>query len=424
MIVSDATRADHLSIYGYFRNTTPYIDGFSGGAYVFDYAISQATWTKPSVASLFTSVYPTVHKTDMYELTPGYGVESVVLPSEFNTLAESLSGSGYATFGFVNNPFISPELNFGQGFDEYELMPDDVAVTEGALEAVRRLDGGSFFLYLHYLGPHAPYTPPDDYKTLFTDESMLWVDTAGRHQEDYLRMTLDGGQVRYLVSQYDAEIAYIDYQVSQVIQALEDEGVYDDTIVVFTSDHGEDFFDHVGLIGHRHPPYDSQVRVPLIIRIPGRDGGRIRGQVRLIDVMPTLLDLIGLPEPGDMDGVSLRKAFDGHKISLSALSEQTEQFIESDRSVVYRNKKISLRKGEWKYIYDLISNESLLYNLKEDPAEQNPVTDDIAREMHHELMEIHSKNVEKSNSVTINTSKISDESVKRLKELGYLSQEN
>jgi len=367
VIVIDAAREDHFGLYGYPKNTTPNIDRLAEKSIVFDTAISQATWTKPSIASLFTSVYPTRHTANGAMPMGGAVPAGTGLPESFITLAESFKSRGYSTLGVVTNNHISGKAGFGQGFDRYVGCPGDLCVTKTAVNGLDGFKGEKFLMYLHYIAPHAAYKPPVEYRGRFVEPGDEPVNTSIGDFRVYLAMNLTRPQVSYVISQYDAEIFFDDSLLGRLIAKLESTGQMNNTIIVITADHGEDFLDHPGAFGHIGVPHETQVRVPLIMRIPGAEAkaSRIRQQVRLIDVMPTLINLTGGTAPTGIDGVNLAPAIDGRELNLEAYSEK--------RYVLNWTWLIGFRGSGLKCIVNVGLNGSLgraqAFNLTADPHE-------------------------------------------------------
>jgi arylsulfatase A-like enzyme len=325
VIVVDTLRADHLGTYGYERRrTSPNLDAFARDAIRFDHAFSQASWTRPSFASILTGRYPSSHRT-VYKPD--------VLPDAVDTLAESLSGQGYATAGFVTNFNVSPYFNFGQGFDEYHyldpelvLWANDTAsrlslysivrlVSERFLSKNLRVESyyqdakvvgrtveewldrkpdGPFFLFVGYMDPHDPYFAHPYDGTAVARVAMPHPAPS---------------QAARLEELYDGEIRYWDQHFGRLVASLKRRGLYDDTMIVVTSDHGEEFGEHGGF-WHGTTLYDEQVHVPLVVRMPGGEasGTTITDWVRHVDLAPTILHVAGGPAPEGMQGGNMFSA--------------------------------------------------------------------------------------------------------------------
>jgi arylsulfatase A-like enzyme len=308
LVVIDTLRADRLGAYGSTSGLTPFLDDLSRRSTVFRNAYAPTSWTCPSVASLLTSRYPSQHH-----------VVSFASPvaAEEVTLAEALQPLRYIGGGFSANFRLLDSLGYGQGFQHWETdtqyegkMPADelhrraFAWLDGAWSAA---SGQPALLYLQYMEPHAPYDPPEPYRSNMAPQVPATAELAVMNQK---LLTMDWlgikrGDVALLASLYDGEVATVDAALRQLFGELERRGLLDDAIVVVTADHGEEFREHGGL-GHGRTLYDETVRVPLLVIAPGYAGGRtVEQNVSLLDIAPTLLDLLGLPEEPRFEGHSL-----------------------------------------------------------------------------------------------------------------------
>jgi len=288
----DTLRADHTEPYGYGRATSPFLTELAGRGVVFEHAIAEASTTDPSHMTLFTSVPADRH-----------GVECCMqgLAAPVTTLAESLRAAGFATVAYTENGAIAHDRGFSIGFDRFvENKSADlfeptgqVALTFG--QARRWLDGAGdrpFFLFLHTYQVHAPYHPPARYRKFFAE---------GLPDDRRARMVAD----------YDREIRFVDDELRSLLEWMDGAGHLANTLVVVTSDHGEEFFEH-GSLGHATLPYESVLRVPLIVTGPGVVGGRrIPAMVHHLDYLPTILEFVGVPVPDSALGRSLAPVLRG-----------------------------------------------------------------------------------------------------------------
>lgn len=303
LVSIDSLRADHLGAYGYPRDTSPTIDGLAREGVLFEHAISSAPWTVPAHMTLLTGLPPEVH-----------GVESrrERLSPDAVTLAEVLQDAGYTTAGFVSGPTVMRRYGFDQGFASYDesMVEEKPALIGGVVTSpglVRLVDAfltrwhdgdrtQPFFVFLHMWDVHYDYVPPEDYARRFDPD--YTGDLDGRDFERNPRLTagMDPRDLQHLVALYDGEIRYTDDHLAQIVGRLRALGLLDDTIVVVTSDHGDEFFEH-GQKGHAKTLYDEVLRVPLVVRYPQRiaPGRRVEAQVRAMDVAPTILGLAGVP---------------------------------------------------------------------------------------------------------------------------------
>jgi len=307
--VVDTLRADRLGAYGNARGLTPFLDSLAARGTVFENAYSTTSWTCPAVASLMTSRYPSQHR--VVSFASQLGDDEV-------TLAESVRPLRYLSGGFSANFRLLSSLGYAQGFDhwEAEMKPGgaELSGTELDAQALAWLDrswnasaGRPALLYLQYLEPHAPYAPPDPYRSRFRDAGA----EAGEDAELNAKLVslrwheLTRADVHRLESLYDGEVATVDEQLRQLFSELERRHFLDRAIVVVTADHGEEFWEHGGLT-HGITLYDECVHVPLIMLVPDQhQGRRVTENVSLVDIAPTLLDLLGLPAEPHFEGRSL-----------------------------------------------------------------------------------------------------------------------
>lgn len=371
LIVVDAVRADHLGCYGYQRDTSPRIDHLAREGVLFTQAIAQGPATRYSIASLFTSTYPSVHKVCKF---------SDVLPDEFTTLAEVLKNQGYATAAFVPRSYLKRMYNMDQGFDLYD---DDASKKKAEADVdseialwLKNVSGRPFFAYLHYMGGHAPYEPPAPYDTMF------WEDPVSADMKEFVKkfcfllyrnpfetsLRPDPEIVRYMISQYDGEIRRTDERIKRLLQYLDDLGLSERTLVVVMADHGEGFSDH-GRFFHGLDLYDELIRVPLIMRLPKviPEGKKVSSCVRLIDIFPTISGLLGIPDPPQTQGVSLWPVIQGQS------NADRDCFSETVWPAGGRASLRAIRTKDYKLIemvYPDHDNPAYeLYDLNNDPKE-------------------------------------------------------
>lgn len=418
LLVIDTLRADHLGTYGYGRATSPELDRLAAESVVFDYAVSQAPWTKPSVASLLSGRYPHEH---------GVRAEHDALTADVETIAADLQGRGFHTAAFTSNPWITPEFGFDRGFDHFfqsarmsgvqmtlafglisrletqlrrrgvsldltgllrgpiEHYPTNVErdrkLTEEMLEWLDEHRSDRFFVYAHLIGPHSPYRPPEEFARRFRDpswdpSSIPTVPPPRARSIFAPARAVDDAHREMLIAQYDAAIAFTDSLVGEIRQGLERLGLLDDTLLVVTSDHGEEFYEH-GSWTHWHALYDEAIHVPLMVRLPSvLQPARRPEPVMLVDVYPTIGGLLGIDLAGaTLDGLNLF----GPAVAARPVvySEYAHYLGATYRSRMALRKKLKLIETE-----DQARNESLdeLYDHESDPAErtnllENPSSD-------------------------------------------------
>jgi arylsulfatase A-like enzyme len=303
-VVMDTLRADRVTVDGYARPTSPALERLAARGISWRDAYATAPWTWPSTATLLTGLMPEEH-----------GVESEVacwLPSELDTLAEALQQAGYTTAAWSTNPLVGPEKNFEQGFEFFDharsTFRDGDLVMPAVLEWLGTMDGTRFFLYLHLTDPHAPHDPLPASRTLLardvpTDwdqdrfEERQWALLGGEaHTPQGVLETervVPKDEQRYTNEIYDACVHTGDHWLGLLLDRIDELGLAGDTVVVFTSDHGEELFDH-GLLGHSHDLHAESIRVPLVIAGPGIPAGERRtAPVSLRHVAPTLARIGG-----------------------------------------------------------------------------------------------------------------------------------
>ena len=349
LISVDTLRADHLGSHGYGRPTSPNIDRLGGEGVVFENAVAQSPSTLPSHASIFTSRYASQHRTIKD------GLDYTELHEEELTLAEILKKKGYRTAAFTDGGETARVFNLDQGFDLYDDTGGGIERINARVFSWLRGNGRhKFFLFVHCYDTHAPYTPVPPFDRMFPAQS-LKVDLQ-------IKNPTAADEARFLkktVADYDAEIAYTDQHTSALLARLRRLGLSEKTLVIFTSDHGEEFLEHRRL-GHSEQIYDESIRVPLIFHnralLPPR---RISPVVGGVDIAPTILDLLGIPIPGRMMGRSLRGLMRGDPAPAQPA------FAENEHRVQY-----AIRTSRHKLIVDGEKKRHYLFDLARDPGEQ------------------------------------------------------
>ncbi len=386
LLTIDTLRADRLSCYGYTRSRTPHTDELASQGVRFEEVIAQSPWTLPSIASLFTGTYPTVN-----------GVVSARnrLDGARVTLAEVLRSAGYHTQAFISNGWLQEPFGLDQGFTGYyheshrppyywlssmmmvrvvrslfsgiqETMSysSGAHLTDLACRWLRERDDSAFFLWIHYLEPHDPYAPPHPFnQTWDTGYRGRWFYRSGLLQKFRTGLWLTAAEKTHLEALYDGEVRFVDHCVGRVLEALKDANLDRRALVVVTSDHGEEFWEH-GNVSHGHSLYQELLHVPLIMRFPDRlpAGTVVSGRFRLMDLAPTLLGLLGVRNPPEMQGANLAPY-----VSAGAIDTSLTSFGEA---LIYYGEQKALLGERWKLIYDPDSGNRELYDLEEDPEER------------------------------------------------------
>ncbi|HKZ32379.1 MAG TPA: sulfatase [Vicinamibacteria bacterium] len=358
----DTLRADHTGVYGYERQTTPELDAFARDAVVFETAVVHASWTKPSVASILTSHLPGQHR--------AVQLRDPLDPSQV-TIAQRLDAQGFATGAAIANSVIyGAESAFDRGFDLFaglhgdddtrsKLVGADVVVDQ-ALAFLRSRRGLPTFLYVHTMDPHVPYAPPAPFDRMFEPHASE-AHPARDPRTDY-KEPLDRER---MIAQYDGDIAFGDREFGRFVRELKTFGLYDDALVVFLADHGEEFQDH-GLWLHGRSLFDELIRVPLVVKFPGNRsaGTRVARQVQGIDVAPTVLEAMKLALSPDLAGRPLQRALERDEAPRPALAEI------SHRGFVAHG----VRTEDEKYIRRFSpDDDELLFDLRRDPREKTSV---------------------------------------------------
>jgi arylsulfatase A-like enzyme len=426
LITMDAVRPDHLGCYGYERNTSPNIDKLASEGVLFKNAISRAPWTIDSIASIFTSLYHhnvRITKDKENNVITINGITDT-------TLAEVLKEKNYSTASFVTAGLLDPSVGFDKGFDTYvwNNLTDRSAstLTDAVMGWIGENYKKPFFLYLHYIDPHAPYESPAPYNTLFVNDSFynessgtipkLLEDINGVGGIPSFALLDNRTDIAYYISQYDGEIAYVDKNIGLLIDKLESLNLTNKTLIIVTADHGESMGEHDMYFTHDILLYDTLLKVPLVMKYPNRMKPKIVDiQVRSIDIAPTIFDFLNIKINNTIDGVSLLPIiFEGANVSLEAYSR-----------VAHYEPGASIRTNEWKFIYNTNSKIEELYDLKEDPGELNNIVDqkpEVAEKLKQKLLVWLAKGEIKFLGQTkeINPKEISEELKEKLKSLGYL----
>ena len=397
----DTLRADALGLYGYEKPTSPELDAFARTAVVFEQTMSSASWTLPSFASLFTSLFSSTHQ--CWKLFSK-------LDDSYVTLAELLNRHGYDTACYVSHTMLNPSQGMQQGFvhfDDAYSDPETIAelqVSSGEISdrGIRFLeqkaaanDGVPWLLWLHYFDPHSFYMEHEDITEAFLPE-----ETNPRLHER---------------GKYDGEIKFTDLHLGRVLRALEDLGLADDTIVVFVADHGEEFWEH-GHTEHGSTLFNELVRVPLLFRVPGTEPRHVTQMVRTVDVMPTLLDYARVPVEHEIEGRSLRRLIEGAHLQLPPALLEIQQSEDTMLRAVVRDR--------WKLVHRITDDTYELYDLEEDPHETRDVSAEHPEEVERlkaTLRTMIEKAMELGRGYTSSgVQDMSPTELEKLKGLGYL----
>ncbi|HEV8581913.1 MAG TPA: sulfatase [Thermoanaerobaculia bacterium] len=386
VICIDTLRADHVSSYGYARQTTPFIDELARAGTLFANAYAHSDWTVPSTASLLTSLYPSEHGAGIEGESRLLGETTPVLQIRkgVRTLATRLHRTGFRTGLFSANPFLYG--SFERDFDAAEVERKNAAeLTAAALRWLDQTAGDRFFLYVQYMDLHQPVEPPPPFFNLFP---VAEGGVRGREHTDWSfggiqdqRALEDPAFRRYRahrIALYDGALRFIDEEIRRLYRRLEQAGLAKQTLVVITSDHGEEFWDHAlaerasghdprGIwgVGHGHSMYEELLRVPLILRGPGvAESRRLTCPVRHVDVMPTVLDLLGLAGGPGLRGRSLvpmlAKSPEADDCTAVPLIAESPAYGPDSKAVIWKGRKLIVRSQGGDFLFD----------LRDDPGER------------------------------------------------------
>ncbi|MBK6938769.1 MAG: sulfatase [Planctomycetes bacterium] len=396
----DSLRADHLSCYGAKRLTSPNLDRLAAEGSRVATVVAESSWTLPTHATMLTGLAQTVH---------GLGVGGR-LSDNVVTLTELLRADGYRTHGIWSGPYLHPYFGLNQGFDAYESVMQISAGTDAtydaadatgknvigplhrqsyaertsaeivdrAVLALESADDRPLFLFLHFFDVHYDYDPPEESWRPFDPKYAGELDASNWMSNAAVHVKMNETDLRHVAALYDGEIAYTDHHIGRLLEALDERGLASDTLVMVTSDHGDEFFEH-GQKGHRNSLYDEVLLVPWIVRWPGvvKKAAVVEAQARHVDLMPTLLDFVGLDPPYALQGDSFAPALRGEATAASL-------------PAVSRLLLASAEVGEWESLrldrtkYIRVRNaarvEERVYDILKDRREHAPLEGPQAEE--------------------------------------------
>jgi arylsulfatase A-like enzyme len=428
----DSLRADHVSCYGYAKPTTPHLDRLAAEGVRFHRALANAPWTLPSHITMLTGQEVGVHNV----LT-----EKTALADSAVTIAEVLRDHGYRTIGVASAPYLKSTFGFGQGFQTYdeELAQVDFkesheAVTakkavNKALDAIKKHRRHPWFVFLHLWDVHYDYTPPAPFDRRFVDPNYRGDFPMKNWEKNrQFKVGMDPADFAYVLAQYDGEVAWVDEQLGRLFTALREWGLDQNTIVVVTSDHGDELLDH-GQKGHGHSLFDELVWVPLIVKGPGAPAGRVVDcPVGLIDLYPAFLEWAGV-EKSQYSGPG--RSLVGQFVPDATCDATRELFAETrmsnlDKLYHYkRGHEMMIEVDRYKYHNRVDSPlRELLYNVRQDPLER---ADLLAAEpdKYEELKERMDRHQRRNGLLRqrwklTKTHEIDEKTTQQLKELGYI----
>jgi arylsulfatase A-like enzyme len=362
----DALRADFLQSYGYSEPTSPRILQFAKDAVTFENAYAQTAWTRASVATIMTGLYPSSHLTEDRKDT---------LPDFLPTLAKELRTAGYKNYAFVTNGNVSKAFNFHRGYDSYNQFPERGGTKEIHIQSDQLFQSVKdfldqpiqhpFYLYVHATDPHEPYTPAPFFLNIPSDCD------PDRPQMirpfNLKKKPLTKRELKCIMSLYESEILKADYYFGQFIDLLKKKNLYNDSLILFTADHGEEFLEH-GRLRHGHCLYQQEIKIPLMVRFPGgiSSGQRMKSYARHIDILPTILESIGAEIPPGVQGNSLHSTLNGHTFDGPVFGEFSLDLHISKYVILHPFKLLQRWRGS------VFTEE--LFDLLNDPMEKNDIS--------------------------------------------------
>ena len=414
VISIDTLRADHLGCYGYNRPTSPLLDTLAAQGVLFENASATSPWTLPSHGSLFTGFYPSQ-----------IGLSSTAgrLPPDFETLATLISRHNISTAAIVNSIYLGARYGLNRGFDYFRLVPESYTTTGVAptiiKDAITWLDNHSheqFFLFLHFYDVHSDYCSLPRYEKEFVGTYNGIVDGTNRQllEVRHGKLDLNTTDIQHLIGLYDAGIRQLNDQLEVLFDYLNNRKLLEKTYIIITSDHGEEFLEH-GKILHSQTHYQEAIHIPLILLGPGiPPSKRVKGLASLVDVLPTALSLLGIPQPSRLKGVDLAPLWQRDNYQFA---ERTI-FSEADKLNEKNDIKRAARRGAYKLHHNTVAHTSELYNLMHDPKERRNIADEqssMVNVLFSELKRFMQSRYEEENAVHL-----TPEEIEKLKVLGYL----
>lgn len=365
LISIDTLRADHLGCYGYSRPTSPALDKLASEGLLFEDVSSPSPWTLPAHASLLTGLYPNRNGLKSHEVS---------MPGNIITLAQILKEHGFLTAAIVNSHYVSQRYGFNRGFDSFNYIAEDVGkiqapeIDNEAYKWLSKYSREPFFLFLHYYDVHSDYRSLPPYKKRFVRPYKGKADGTTSQLLSFRKkqFALKQTDAAHLIDLYDASIRQMDDGLARLFGFLEKKELLERSLVIITSDHGEEFLEH-GDVLHGRTQFQELIQVPLIISNPElAKARRIRQIASLVDVMPTILAMLNIAIPAGLDGFDLSSFWraDTHK------PPQRFIFAEADHNNAANDIKLAVRHPRYKLHYDRLAKQMRLYDLLQDPYEK------------------------------------------------------
>lgn len=449
-VLIDALRADHVSCYGYERKTTPNIDKLAENGLLFSNAITQAPNTKPAITSIFTGLYPATHKVRQpIDVLDARESKDYYLNKKFSYLPKILQENGYKTIAFSGNPHIKKVFGYGDGFDEFITVSMETRASEINELFLEKLKGEDkkVFAYLHLMDVHNPYNPPKKYKKYPPFEG------KDVYQTGIISEKISQNDLDYTIARYDEEINYVDDCINELVIGLK-KATKRNYLIVIMADHGDSFLEHDAL-AHWVGPYEELIKVPIIFHCPGVIPSKKENRiVESIGIMPSILSVLGIPIPQNIQGKDLTQLKDDHKevafIENTQTDERISTFFAAQKAVRTKDWKLIQWRNEFnlkfnsrlakdiiKFLFNRIlkresfgiffrsSNGEELYDLRVDPKEQKNLIEkepEKAKELRELLIRWEKQQKDYSKNLSISsTTAIDDKTKQQLRSLGYLT---
>ena len=418
LISIDTLRYDHLSCYGYKRNTSPFLAKIAKDGILFENVIPSSSWTAPSMVSMFTSLNSSEHGIIHGTFKNGNVYNQEALKESLITLPVILKKHGFFTMGFSTNPHLSKKLGFAKGFDVFVYAPfyDSQKLNKVILDFKTKYlkKDKKFFLWIHYMDPHWPYIARNPWMKEYANKDFNDINFQLLPWAFKDKYELDGNKdlLENLIARYDSEINFLDTKISSLYKSLP---VDDNNLVIITADHGEEFLEHDGFT-HGNNLYNQTTRVPLIIKLPSfmnKKGISIEDNVGIIDIVPTLLSLLNIPVEPKFQGKNLMPLIENGKtfkkrIIISELFKGIKNIL-------------SFTQDRWKYIYDFKTNKAELFDLKSDKDEKVNLIDKnlVIKSSMEKQLKAHLESL-KGKKIQARLVRPDKKNVESLKSLGYI----
>ena len=413
LIVVDTLRADHLGFYGYDRPTSPGLDRWARQGVIFEQAFSTSPWTLPTFGSILTGLSPSEHGAGARAQDSGKRWKRAPLLESIPTLTDVLHDEGWQTAAIVSNPFLREHFGLARGFDSYDYERGRTAdaVVDRSLQTLDELQGGRFFLMIHLIDPHLPYRAPRGFRGRFSEVDGGKEIGVSRKEIIAELDELSESDRQRIVDRYDEEIAFVDQELSRFFEQLKTRGLFDNSLLIFTSDHGEELFEH-GEFEHGHAMYQELLRVPLVIWESSLEPGRQDAPFSLVDLPQTAYRAVRGEPALALSGVSHWDAIRAGRYAPKGplLAENT----------LWTSEQKALIRWPYKLIIHEKSGQRELFDLSHDPleksdlsTEQSDLADRLEKALRDQLASSEVGPVRES-------LEISDETEAELRSLGYL----